>query len=208
MDYKLYNINGKKTSSTIKLEKKVFGIEPHENSIYLAVKSEMAASRQGTSSTKTRGEVRGGGAKPYRQKGTGRARVGSTRNPARVHGGVAFGPKPHKYNLKVNKKVKKLARKSVLSEKLSSESLFILDDFSVKSNKTKDFLHVLKNFELDNSKVTVLINKVDEDAVLGSRNIKDVLLLEASSASTYDLIDCKYLLLDKESAEYFNKHLK
>jgi len=208
MDYKLYNINGKKTSSTIKLEKKVFGIDPHENSIYLAVKSEMAASRQGTSSTKTRGEVRGGGAKPYRQKGTGRARVGSTRNPARVHGGVAFGPKPHKYNLKVNKKVKKLARKSVLSEKLSSESLFILDDFSVKSNKTKDFLHILKNFELDNSKVTVLINKVNEDAVLGSRNIKDVLLLEASSASTYDLIDCKYLLLDKESAEYFNKHLK
>ena len=136
------------------------------------------------------------------------ARVGSTRNPARVHGGVAFGPKPHKYNLKVNKKVKKLARKSVLSEKLSSESLFILDDFSVKSNKTKDFLHILKNFELDNSKVTVLINKVNEDAVLGSRNIKDVLLLEASSASTYDLIDCKYLLLDKESAEYFNKYLK
>tara|TARA_Y100001960_G_scaffold198311_1_gene207557 strand:- start:1360 stop:1986 length:627 start_codon:yes stop_codon:yes gene_type:complete len=208
MDYKLYNINGKKTSSTIKLEKKVFGIEPHENSIYLAVKSEMAASRQGTSSTKTRGEVRGGGAKPYRQKGTGRARVGSTRNPARVHGGVAFGPKPHKYNLKVNKKVKKLARKSVLSEKLSSESLLILDDFSVKSNKTKDFLHILKNFKLDNSKVTVLINKVNEDAILGSRNIKDVLLLEASSASTYDLIDCKYLLLDKESAEYFNKHLK
>ena len=208
MDYKLYNINGKKTSSTIKLEKKVFGIEPHENSIYLAVKSEMAASRQGTSSTKTRGEVRGGGAKPYRQKGTGRARGGSTRNPARVHGGVAFGLKPHKYNLKVNKKVKKLARKSVLSEKLSSESLLILDDFSVKSNKTKDFLHILKNFKLDNSKVTVLINKVNEDAILGSRNIKDVLLLEASSASTYDLIDCKYLLLDKESAEYFNKHLK
>ena len=208
MDYKLYNINGKKTSSTIKLEKKVFGIEPHENSIYLAVKSEMAASRQGTSSTKTRGEVRGGGAKPYRQKGTGRARVGSTRNPARVHGGVAFGPKPHKYNLKVNKKVKKLARKSILSEKLSSESLLILNDFSVKSNKTKDFLHILKNFKLDNSKVTVLINKVNEDAILGSRNIKDVLLLEASSASTYDLIDCKYLLLDKESAEYFNKHLK
>lgn len=208
MDYKLYNIDGKQTGSTIKLEKKVFGIEPHKDSVYLAVKSEMAASRQGTSSTKTRGEVRGGGVKPYRQKGTGRARVGSIRNSARVHGGVAFGPKPHKYSLKVNKKVKKLARKSVLSEKLSSESLFILSDFSVKSNKTKDFLHILKNFELDNTKVTVLVNKVNEDAILGSRNIKDVLLLEASSASTYDLIDCKYLLLDKESAEYFNKHLK
>ena len=118
MDYKLYNINGSESSKKFKLNKEVYGIKPNEHCIYLAVKSEMASMRQGTSSSKTRAEVSGGGAKPWRQKGTGRARVGSTRNPSRVHGGVAFGPKPRKYNLKVNKKVKKVAKKSVLSQKL------------------------------------------------------------------------------------------
>ena len=103
MDYKLYNINGSESSKKFKLNKEVYGIKPNEHCIYLAVKSEMASMRQGTSSSKTRAEVSGGGAKPWRQKGTGRARVGSTRNPSRVHGGVAFGPKPRKYNLKVNK---------------------------------------------------------------------------------------------------------
>ena len=105
MNVDLYNKKGEKKSK-INLNDQVFSIEPNEHTIYLAVKSELAAKRQGTSSSKTRGEVRGGGAKPWKQKGTGRARVGSTRNPSRVHGGSVFGPKPHKFNLKVNKKVK------------------------------------------------------------------------------------------------------
>ena len=102
MEYKLFNINGIETTSKFKLNKAVYGCEPNSHCIYLAVKSELASNRQGTSSSKTRAEVRGGGTKPWRQKGTGRARVGSTRNPSRIHGGVAFGPKPRKYILKVN----------------------------------------------------------------------------------------------------------
>ena len=118
MTSEIQNQLGKKVKSKIELNSNVFGIEPNDHCVYLAVKSEMASLRQGTSSSKTRGEVSGGGKKPWKQKGTGRARIGSTRNPARVHGGAAFGPKPRKYNLKVNAKIKKIARMSVLSSKL------------------------------------------------------------------------------------------
>ena len=145
MDYKLYNINGSESSKKFKLNKKVYGIKPNEHCIYLTVKSEMASIRQGSSSSKTRAEVRGGGAKPWRQKGTGRARVGSTRNPSRVHGGVAFGPKPRKYSLKVNKKVKKVAKKSVLSQKLLEKKLIIIENFIFDSTKTKDFMKILNS---------------------------------------------------------------
>ena len=120
MKVDLYNKKGKKTSK-IDLNDKVFSIRPNEHTIYLAVKSELAANRQGTSSSKTRAEVRGGGTKPWKQKGTGRARVGSTRNPSRVHGGTAFGPEPREYNDKVNRKVKSIARKSALSQKIESK---------------------------------------------------------------------------------------
>ena len=118
MKVDLYNISGSKTSKKADLNDKVFKIKPNQHSIYLAIKSELASRRQGTSSSKTRSEVRGGGAKPWKQKGTGRARIGSTRNPSRVHGGAAFGPRPHKYSVKVNKKVKVLAKKSALSIKI------------------------------------------------------------------------------------------
>ena len=147
INYKLYNISGSETENSLKLNKDVYGIEPNEHSIYLTVKSELASNRQGTSSSKTRAEVRGGGAKPWKQKGTGRARVGSSRNPSRVHGGVAFGPKPRKYKLKVNKKVKKLAKKSVLSQKLIDKKLIIVDKFEIDSHKTKEFIDVLNKFD-------------------------------------------------------------
>ena len=114
MKVNIYSKEGKKTSAKVDMDNRVFKIDPNEHCIYLAVKSELAAKRQGTSSSKTRSEVSGGGRKPYKQKGTGNARVGSTRNPARVHGGSAFGPKQRKYELKLNKKVKTLARKSAL----------------------------------------------------------------------------------------------
>ena len=139
----IYNKSGKKLSSKIELNNKIFKINPNEHCIYLTVKSEMASIRQGSSSSKTRAEVRGGGVKPWRQKGTGRARVGSTRNPSRVHGGVAFGPKPRKYSLKVNKKVKKVAKRSALSQKLLEKKLIIIEDFVFDSAKTKDFMKIL-----------------------------------------------------------------
>lgn len=208
MEYKLYNINGSETSNKLKLDKDVFGIEPNSHCVYLTVKSELASMRQGTSSSKTRAEVSGGGAKPWKQKGTGRARVGSTRNPSRVHGGVAFGPKPRKYSLKVNKKVKKIAKKSVLSQKLLDKKLIIIDDFSVSSFKTKEFFNILNGFDLLNKKTTILLNEINDNVILGSRNIKNIYLSKASSASAGDLLDCDILVLDKNAAEYYNNKLK
>ena len=125
MKLDIYNKTGKKSTKKLTLSDSVFGIEPNEHSVYLAVNSELAALRQGTHSSKTRAEVSGGGTKPYKQKGTGRARVGSIRNPARVRGGSALGPKPHKYDKKINIKVRQLARKSVLSQKVSSRKFSI-----------------------------------------------------------------------------------
>ena len=145
MKVDIYNKNGKKSSSKVELDNKIFKVTPNEHCIYLAIKSELAAKRQGTSSSKTRSEVSGGGRKPYRQKGTGNARVGSTRNPARVHGGSAFGPKPRSYNLKINKKVKSVARKSALSIKVANEMFKVLDKLTANSVKTKDFMEVLKH---------------------------------------------------------------
>ena len=121
MKLNIFNKSGKKLSKTVNVEKSVFGVEPNEHCIYLAVKSELAAKRQGTSKSKGKSEVSGTGAKPFKQKGTGRARVGRLRNPSRVHGGTAFGPVPRSYNLKINRKVKKLARISALSSKFSLE---------------------------------------------------------------------------------------
>ena len=208
MEYKLYNIKGKETSKKLKLDEEVFGLDPNNHSVYLSIKSEMASLRQGTNSSKTRSEVSGGGAKPWKQKGTGRARVGSTRNPSRVHGGAAFGPKPRKYSLKVNKKVKKLAKKSVLSKKLTDKKLLIIEDFVFSSSKTKDFSLLLNDLDLKNKKTTILLEKVDENILLSSQNIKNVYLAPASSASAGDLLDCEFLVLDKPAAEYYNKKLK
>ncbi len=207
MEYKLYNISGKETSKKLKLNKDVYACEPNDHCIYLAVKSELASNRQGTSSSKTRAEVRGGGVKPWRQKGTGRARAGSTRNPSRVHGGVAFGPKPRTYNLKVNKKVKKVAKKSVLSQKLIDKKLIIIEDFSVSSPKTKEFSSIINKFDLIDKKTTILLNNVDDNAVLGSSNLRNVYLSKASVASTCDMLDCEVLVLDKEAADYYNNLL-
>ena len=208
MEYKLYNISGNETSNKLKLNKDVFGIEPNSHCVYLTLKSELASMRQGTSSSKTRAEVSGGGVKPWKQKGTGRARAGSTRNPARVHGGVAFGPKPRKYSLKINKKVKKLAKKSVLSQKLIDKKLIIVDDFTVSSFKTKEFSNILNEFDLLDKKITISLNETSDNIILGSQNLKNIYLCKASHASAGDLLDCEVLMLDKNAAEYYNDTLK
>jgi|TARA_B110000116_G_scaffold27511_1_gene20892 large subunit ribosomal protein L4 len=208
MEYKLYNISGSETSDKLKLNKDVFGIEPNSHCVYLTLKSELASMRQGTSSSKTRAEVSGGGVKPWKQKGTGRARAGSIRNPSRVHGGVAFGPKPRKYSLKINKKVKKLAKQSVLSQKLLDKKLIIIDDFSISSLKTKEFSNILNGFDLLDKKTTILINEPSDNMFLGSQNLKNIYLSKASHASAGDLLDCDVLVLDKNAAEYYNNTLK
>ena len=207
MKLDIYNIDGKKTSKKVTLDDNVFKVDPNNHCIYLAVNSELAALRQGSHSTKTRSEVSGGGAKPYKQKGTGRARVGSTRNSARVHGGRAFGPKPRTYSKAVNRKVRQLARKSVLSQKVSSNNLIVVQDFSLKTSKTKDFVKILDDLSLSDKKTAIMLGEVQENLHLSSRNVKGVIVFDAMTASTYDLLDCEKLVFDVDGIEKLNNQL-
>ena len=207
MKLDIYQKSGKKSAKKVTLNEEVFGITPNKHCIYLAVSSEMASIRQGTHSSKTRAEVSGSGAKPWRQKGTGRARVGSIRNPSRVHGSKAFGPKPHKYDKKVNKKVRQLARRSVLSQKVSENNFIVIDNILPETPKTSEFSGLLKNFNLTGEKVTVLTDTMEENLYLGSRNIKNICVVPVQSASTYDLLDCQMILANEASVEILNKQL-
>jgi len=207
MKLDIYQKSGKKSAKKVTLNEEVFGIIPNKHCVYLAVSSEMASIRQGTHSSKTRAEVSGGGAKPWRQKGTGRARVGSIRNPSRVHGSKAFGPKPHKYDKKVNKKVRQLARRSVLSQKVSENNFIVIDNILPETPKTSEFSGLLKNFNLTGEKVTVLTDTMEENLYLGSRNIKNICVVPVQSASTYDLLDCQMILANEASVEILNKQL-
>ena len=207
MKLDIYQKSGKKSAKKVTLNEEVFGITPNKHCVYLAVNSEMASIRQGTHSSKTRAEVSGGGVKPWRQKGTGRARVGSIRNPSRVHGSKAFGPKPHKYDKKVNKKVRQLARRSVLSQKVSENNFIVIDNILPETPKTSEFSGLLKNFNLTEKKVTVLTDTMEENLYLGSRNIKNICVVPVQSASTYDLLDCQMILANEASVEILNKQL-
>ena len=207
MKLDIYQKSGKKSAKKVTLNEEVFGITPNKHCVYLAVSSEIASIRQGTHSSKTRAEVSGGGAKPWRQKGTGRARVGSIRNPSRVHGSKAFGPKPHKYDKKVNKKVRQLARRSVLSQKVSENNFIVIDNILPETPKTSEFSGLLKNFNLTGEKVTVLTDTMEENLYLGSRNIKNICVVPVQSASTYDLLDCQMILANEASVEILNKQL-
>ena len=207
MKLDIYQKSGKKSAKKVTLNEAVFGITPNEHCVYLAVSSEMSSIRQGTHSSKTKGEVAGSGAKPWRQKGTGRARVGHIRNPSRVHGSKAFGPKPHGYDKKVNKKVRQLARRSVLSQKVSKDSFIVLDNIFPETPKTSEFSGLLKNFNLTEKKVTVLTDSMEENLYLGSRNIKNICVVPVQSASAYDLLDCQMILANEASVEILNKQL-
>jgi large subunit ribosomal protein L4 len=207
MKLDIYNSVGNKTKSSIDVSEGVFGVEPNEHCVYMAVKSEMASLHQGTHQSKNRSAVSGSGKKPYKQKGTGRARVGSTRNPSRVHGGTAFGPNSHSYNIRVNKKVKKLARKSVLSDKMTQGQLIVLDEFKFKTPKTKDMLNVLDSLKLTGKKVTILVGNLEESIWLSARNIKNISILQAEDASAYDLLDCEVVLFDKAGVEILDNKL-
>ena len=207
MKLDIYQKSGKKSAKKVILNEAVFGITPNEHCVYLAVSSEMSSIRQGTHSSKTKGEVAGSGAKPWRQKGTGRARVGHIRNPSRVHGSKAFGPKPHGYDKKVNKKVRQLARRSVLSQKVSKNSFIVLDNIFLETPKTSEFTGLLKNFNLTGKKITVLTDSMEENLYLGSRNIKNICVVPVQSASAYDLLDCQMILANEASVEILNKQL-
>lgn len=205
MKLDIYNQNGKKLSTKADLNKDVFGIEPNEHCVYLAIKSELASKRQGTSKSKSKSEVQGTKSKPFKQKGTGRARVGLVRNPSRVSGGTAFGPQPRTYNLKINRKVKLIAKKSILSSKLTAKKLIILDKISLEDHRTKNFNKILINLGLQSTKVTFLTNNKNINAFRSSRNIHNVKVIPNANVSSYDLIDNDTLVIDKETLGNFNK---
>ena len=205
MELQVLNNQGKK-SSTIKVDEAIFGLEPNKDAVYRSVLSEMANSRQGTHSTKSRGMVRGGGKKPWKQKGRGVARAGTNRSPIWRGGGTVFGPEPHKYEYNLPKKIKRLARRSVLSQKIKDKKLIVIDDFNVKKIKTKKICQLLQKLKID-GKVIFLSSDIDENLFLSLRNIPNIALLKAINASTYDLIDSDFILIDKKGLESLNEGL-
>ena len=194
------NIKGEKVSD-ITLEKQVFGITPNDAVLYDAITLTRNAQRQGTASTKTRSEVSGGGRKPWRQKGTGRARQGSIRAAQWYHGGVVFGPTPRDYDKKMNRKERRLALKSALAYKDIEKAIVVVDSLNLETNKTKDMLNILNNLKLANKKVLIVADELNENLILATRNIASVMLLEASEINTLDVVSADALLMNTEAAK-------
>ena len=201
MELEVYTRQGSTAGRTVNVPDAIFAAEPNEHAVYLAIQAQRKNSRQGTRATKGRSDVSGGGKKPWRQKGRGTARAGTTRSPIWRGGGIVFGPKPIDFQYKINKKVKKLARISALSAKAKNEQIKILEDFSVEQPKTKNVYQVLSDFGLQKTKTLVLVPQYDEKLLLASRNIKNLKVAIAADVSTYDLIDCHSLLIMEGAIE-------
>lgn len=207
IEFLIYDSNGLKSSGKIVIDNPAFDIKPNDHAIYLAVKTEMTNARQGTHSTKTRSDVRGGGRKPWRQKGRGVARAGTRRSPIWVGGGRVSGPKPLNHSMKISKKVKCLARKSSLAYKYSEGLIRVIDNLNIDKPKSKVIRQLLKGFELENSRVTFLVSEITENLYMSCRNFPNILIVEAEKASTYDILDCDTLLIEKDGFVKLNNHL-
>ena len=207
MKLNILKLDGSK-SSQIKADESVFGIEPNGPVIRQAVLAELTNLRQGTHATKNRASVAGGGRKPWRQKGRGVARAGTIRSPLWRGGGRVFGPEPHSYNKKLSKRLSKLARKSVLSSKIANNEIVIVEKFQIDSRKTSNFVSLLKNLGLHKKKLTVLISDFNKNIEWSTQNLRYVYIVNASKASTYDLLDCEILLMDKDSLLVLTTMLK
>lgn len=208
MKLPIYDVAGKLLNREIVLDPLIFGIEPHEHSVYLDVKHILANKRQGTHKSKEKSDVSGSTRKIKKQKGTGGARAGSIKSPLFRGGARIFGPKPRDYSFKLNKKVTKLARKSVLSYKAKSDALSILDNFSIGESKTKSYIAFLHNFGCDNDvKSLLVVDKVSKNLLLASRNISNARVLEARLLNTYDLLNADRLLLTESALPILNKIL-
>ena len=192
---------------SIKLDSNIFNIEINESVVRQAVLSELSNLRQGTHSSKNRSAVRGGGKKPWKQKGRGVARAGTIRSPLWKGGGVIFGPDPHGYYKKLPKKMSKLARKSVLTKKLQNEELIVLDSIIISSKKTSDFISFMKSIDIHNKKTLILVDSFQENLILSSRNIRNVFIENVKSVSVYDLLDCEIILVDKKGINTFSEVL-
>lgn len=194
-EVKVLDMKGKVVGE-VKLSEDVFGIKPNTAALHAAVKNHLANRRQGTQSALTRAEVSGGGRKPYRQKGTGRARQGSIRNPQYKGGGIVFAPKPRDYRYSLNKKLKRLALKSALSIKAASDSIIVIDSLKLKEIKTKEFVKFMENLGID-GKALVVTEILDENVVKSARNIPGVKTTYATLLNTYDIMNANTFVVDK-----------
>ncbi|MCH7828064.1 MAG: 50S ribosomal protein L4 [Bacteroidetes bacterium] len=201
MKLEVYKIDGKTTGEKIDLADDIFGIEPNDHAIYLSVKAYLANQRQGTHKAKERSEVRGGGRKPFKQKGRGGARAGTIRSPLWVGGGTIFGPRPRSYRQDLPKKASRLARKSALSYKVKDEQLMIVEDFNFDVPKTKELLNILSALKLNGKKVLILTKNNLISVYKSGRNIPKIKILEADKASTYDIVNNQMMIIQKSALE-------
>ena len=206
MELQVVKSSGNKASK-IKVNASVFGVKPNKDAVHRAILSEMENSRQGTHGSKSRGMVRGGGKKPWKQKGRGVARAGTTRSPLWRGGGTVFGPQPHQYEYKLPKKIKRLARRSILSKKFQDKKIIVLNEFGIDEPKTKRTKDLLVNLDLQEKKILVLTGSLTEDMILSMRNIPNIALLDAMTASAYDLLDSEIILIDQKGLEMLNDGL-
>ena len=195
MEVKVLDINGKETGRKVQLSDSVFAIEPNKHAVYLDVKQYLANQRQGNHKAKERAEVAGSTRKIKKQKGTGTARAGSAKNPLFKGGGTVFGPRPRSYSFKLNKNLKRLARKSALSLKVNESNLIVVEDFTFGTPSTKNFINVLKSLGLDNKKSLFVLGDSNKNVYLSSRNLKASSVVTTSELSTYAILNAKSLIL-------------
>ena len=208
MKLEVYNISGAKTGKTITVDESIFGIEPHEHAMWLAIKATLANRRSGTHSTKGRSEVAGSTRKLFRQKGTGRARQGDIKSPLHPGGGTMHGPKPHKYTMTIPKKVKQLARKSALSQKVKAEAFYVVEDFSWNEIKTKKMQDMLNSMGLKGKQSLLLTTAHDENIYRSGRNISSLTVFEADKASMYDIWKNRVLIVEQSAIPVIEQGFK
>jgi large subunit ribosomal protein L4 len=207
MELAVFNKTGKETGRKVELMDTIFSIEPNDHAIYLDVKQHLANKRQGTHKSKERNEIAGSTRKLKKQKGTGGARAGSIKSPLFTGGGRVFGPQPRDYSFKLNKKVKQLARKSALSYKAKNNEITVLEDFSLDAPKTKDYMAVLANLQINGKKSLVVLNEPNKNIYLSSRNLSGTRVVIASELTTYDILNSTSLVFFESSLDNIQKSL-
>ena len=207
MKLDISKISGKASGKKINLSDKIFGIEPNDHAIYLDVKSYLTNQRQGNSKVKGRSDIIGSTRKIKKQKGTGTARAGSIKSPLFKGGGQVFGPQPRDYNNKLNKKVKNLARKSALSHKIKNKSLTIIEKFTLKSPKTKDFFKILTSLSVQNKKSLFFLAETDKNLILSSNNITNTMVKNISDINTYDIVNADNVIFVEQTITKLNEIL-
>jgi large subunit ribosomal protein L4 len=208
MQVDVLNIQGAKTGRTIELPEEVFGVEPNNHVVYLAVKQYLAAQRQGTHKVKTRAEVQGASRKLHKQKGTGGARKGNLRNPLYKGGGTVFGPKPHAYDIKLNRKVKDLAKISALSHKAKENAIVVVEDVTMDAPKTKQFAGILKSLNVNGKKALFVLPEYNDNVYLSTRNMPNVQGTLLSDVNTYDIVNANVLVFTESAAKIFSEEEK